>query len=91
MSMQNATQISVKGPDGQPLTLDDLPPPGISRWVTRRKAEVVAAVKGGLISTRQACERYALTEEELIGWEKLYSKHGAKGLRATRIQQYRSV
>ena len=44
MAQQNAKTLSVKGPDGQPLTWEDLPPPGISRWVTRRKAEVVAAV-----------------------------------------------
>jgi hypothetical protein len=36
----------VTGPDGSPLTIADLPPPGTKRWVIRRKAEVVAAVRG---------------------------------------------
>jgi hypothetical protein len=36
----------VIGPDGNPLTIADLPEPGTKRWVTRRKAEVVAAVRG---------------------------------------------
>ena len=38
----------VIGPDGSPLTIADLPPPNTRRWVIRRKAEVVAAVRGGL-------------------------------------------
>ena len=29
-------------PDGSPLTLVDLPAPGLNRWVVRRKAEVIA-------------------------------------------------
>lgn len=86
---QNAHQLSIRGPNGETLTLDDLPPPGVTRWVTRRKAEVVAAVSGGLLTKTDACKRYDLSEEEFAGWEKLYNKHGRKGLRATRLQQYR--
>jgi len=86
---QNAHLISVEGPDGHPLTIDDLPKPGVVRWVTRRKAEVVAAVSGGLLSQQEACERYSLSEEEFAGWRKLYVSHGRKGLRTTRLQQYR--
>jgi hypothetical protein len=40
----------VIGPDGSPLTVADLPPRDTKRWVIRRKAEVVAAVRGGLLS-----------------------------------------
>lgn len=90
MAQQNARTLSVKGPDGRPMTQDDLPAPGITRWVTRRKAEVVAAVRGGLLSKSEACERYSLTEEEFNGWAKLYDRHGTKGLRTTRLQQYRA-
>ncbi|MEL6473321.1 MAG: DUF1153 domain-containing protein [Pseudomonadota bacterium] len=89
MQQHSARTLSVKGPDGRPLTLDDLPPPNITRWVTRRKAEVVAAVCGGLLTEDDACDRYGLSSEEFAGWQRLYSKHGAKGLRATRVQQYR--
>lgn len=89
MEPQNAKPSSVKGPDGKSLTIADLPSPSISRWVTRRKAEVVAAVSGGLLSRKAACDRYNLTDEEYEGWERLYSRHGAKGLRTTRLQQYR--
>src|SRR5260370_39483447 len=38
----------VIGPDGSPLTIADLPTPGTKRWVIRRKAEVVAAVRYSL-------------------------------------------
>ncbi len=79
----------VIGPDGTALTLKDLPPTSTKRWVIRRKAEVVAAVRGGLLSLEQACERYSLTEEEYASWEQGIEKHGMQGLRTTRIQQYR--
>jgi hypothetical protein len=58
----------VIGPDGSPLTIADLPAPGTKRWVIRRKAEVVAAVRGGLLSLEEACSRYTLTVEEFLSW-----------------------
>lgn len=79
----------VIGPDGGPLTLADLPPPGIQRWVVRRKAEVVAAVRGGLLSLEEACRRYMLTVDEFLSWQATVDRHGLAGLRVTRIQQYR--
>ena len=79
----------VIGPTGAPLTLSDLPPQNTQRWVIRRKAEVVAAVRGGLLSLDEACERYRLTNEEFLGWQKSIDAHGLAGLRTTRIQQYR--
>ena len=79
----------VIGPDGLPLTLADLPPPNTKRWVIRRKAEVVAAVRGGLLTLEEACERYTLTLEEFFGWQKAIDQYGLPGLRATRVQQYR--
>jgi hypothetical protein len=84
-----ATGEAVVGPDGRHITLSDLPPPGIQRWVTRRKAEVVAAVHGGLLSAEDACDRYEISKEEFSGWERLYERHGVKGLRTTRLQNYR--
>jgi hypothetical protein len=83
-------QKYVIGPTGTPLTLDDLPPADTQRWVIRRKAEVVAAVRGGLISVDDACSRYQLTDEEFMGWQQAIDKHGMAGLRTTRVQQYRA-
>ncbi len=79
----------VIGPDGSPLTVADLPPTSTRRWVIRRKAEVVAAVRGGLISLEEACTRYTLTVEEFLSWQASIEEHGLAGLRTTRIQQYR--
>jgi hypothetical protein len=80
---------SVIGPEGMPLTLATLPPPDTVRWVARRKAEVVAAVKGGLLSFEDACERYRLTTEEFLSWQRQVDRHGLAGLRVTRLQAYR--
>src|SRR6185369_17079377 len=69
--------------------LDDLPPPGIKRWVIRRKAEVVAAVRAGILSIDEACARYTLSVEEFLSWQRSIDRHGLRGLRTTRIQDYR--
>ena len=47
----------ITGPDGRPMTLVDLPSPRTKRWVSRRKAQVVAAVEGGLITLEEACRQ----------------------------------
>ena len=80
----------VVGPTGSALTLADLPPANTDRWVIRRKAEVVAAVRGGLIRLEDALSRYRLTAEEFVAWQKAIDKWGMQGLRTTRIQSYRS-
>lgn len=80
----------VIGPDGAPITIDDLPPPSTTRWTIRRKATVVAAVLGNLISLDEACSCYALMPVEFSTWQDIIEQHGMLGLRATRVQQYRS-
>ena len=77
----------VIGPDGSPLTIADLPPANTRRWVIRRKAEVVAAVRGGLLSLEEACDRYTLTVEEFLSWQSSINDHGLAGLRTTRGYQ----
>ena len=92
LDMTEAHRPRVKyviGPDGSPLTIADLPPTTTKRWVIRRKAEVVAAVRGGLLSLEEACQRYTLTTEEFLSWQFSIEQHGLAGLRTTRIQQYR--
>jgi hypothetical protein len=79
------------GPDGRRLTLADLPLPDTKRWVIRRKAEVVAAVRGGLLSLEDACRRYALNSEEFLCWERCIDRFGLEGLRTTRTQFYLEV
>ncbi|HEY0835088.1 MAG TPA: DUF1153 domain-containing protein [Azospirillum sp.] len=81
---------SVISPAGRPMTEEDLPPPDTKRWVMRRKAEVVAGVRSGLISLEEACRRYTLSVEEFLSWQRLIDSHGVRGLRATRLQDYRA-
>ena len=73
------------------MTMADLPPPNTKRWVIRRKAEVVAGVRFGLISLEEACRRYKLSIEEFLSWQRLIESHGVAGLRATRLQDYRTI
>lgn len=90
MSREYNEQLKrIIGPYGEPMTVHDLPPADTQRWVIRRKAMVVAAVRGGLISLEEACRRYTLSVEEFLSWQKAIDKHGLPGLRTTRIQLYR--
>ena len=79
----------VIGPLGTPLTTANLPLPHTKRWVIRRKAEVVAAVRGGLLSLEEACSRYGLSSDEVVSWQRLIDRFGLRGLRTTRTQFYR--
>jgi hypothetical protein len=76
---------------GAVVSLENLPPPDTKRWVIRRKAEVVAAVRAGVISLEDACARYTLSVEEFLSWQRLVDSHGLPGLRVTRLQDYRSL
>jgi hypothetical protein len=75
--------------DAAPRSLDHLPPPNTKRWVIRRKAAVVGAVRAGLLTLEDACQRYHLSVEEFLSWQRLIERHGLPGLRATRLQDYR--
>lgn len=81
----------VIGPLGELLTLESLPAPDTSRWVVRRKAEVVAAVNGGLLTIDEVCERYGLALEEFASWQRAIERSGMQGLRVTRVQHYRDL
>lgn len=91
MSDVTSRPIAVIGPDGRRLTLDDLPPPDTERWVARRKAAVVAAVRGGLLSLEEACRRWRLTPEEFESWARAMDRHGLAGLQVTRLRDYREA
>lgn len=88
---QKIRPARVIGPLGESLTIESLPPPETTRWVVRRKAEVVAAVNGGLLSVNDVCERYSLTLEEFASWQRAIDRSGMPGLRVTRIQHYRDL
>ena len=72
-------------------SLPELPPPDTKRWVARRKAVVVDAVRSGAISLEEACRRYELSVEEFLAWQRAIESHGVAGLRVTRLQIYRDT
>jgi len=87
----NAALGHVVSPFGEALTLEDIPPRETPRSTIRRKAEVVAAVDGGLLTFNEACERYSLTLEELTSWQRAVHRSGMPGLRVTQTQKYREL
>ena len=42
---------------------------------------MVAAVRGGLLSLEEACQRYTLTVDEFLSWQMSIDQHGLAGLR----------
>jgi hypothetical protein len=76
--------------DGRVLTRADLPPPTTRRWVASRKAVVVHAVDSGLITTEEAMQTWALSDEELAGWRAAVARHGIGALKATAVQRFRT-
>ncbi|MCW8843950.1 MAG: DUF1153 domain-containing protein [Rhodobacteraceae bacterium] len=75
--------------DGRVMSQADLPPTDTKRWVASRKAAVVRGVAYGLISRKEALERYALSEEEFEEWITAAGRHGIDALKATNTQKYR--
>ena len=69
----------------------ELPAPDTKRWVVRRKAVVVQAVRAGALSLQEACRRYNLSVEEFLAWQRAIERHGIPGLRVTRLQIYRDT
>jgi len=70
------------------LTLADLPLPDTKRWVIRRKAEIIAAIRGGLLTLEEACGRYDLSPAEILSWQHCIDRFGIAGLRTTWTQVY---
>jgi len=59
--------------------------------VVRHKAVVVAAVRNGTLSLQEACQRYNLSVEEFLAWQRSIDRYGVPGLRTTRLQIYRDT
>ena len=83
--------IFVRDHLGHSLSRADLPAPDTVRWVARRKAAVVAAVDGGMLTQEEAFDLYGLSEEELGEWRRALGTHGLSALRVTAMQRYRQV
>lgn len=75
--------------DGSTLSRADLPSVNTTRWVASRKAVVVKAVEAQLLDFNEACDMYALSEEELESWRLAVSEFGESALKTTALQRYR--
>ena len=67
-----------------------MPKPG-ARWTPRRKAEVVAAVNGGIVTLAEVSLRYGISMEEYAHWARGVDRSGLNGLRVTMTQHYRAL
>lgn len=74
--------------DGEVVGINDLPAADEKRWVTRRKALVLAAVESGLLTEEEVLTRYRMSADEFRLWADASARHGRPGLRATRAQEY---
>jgi hypothetical protein len=61
------------------------------KWTPPRKAKVVKDVECGKKTLEETLREYQLTEEEYTAWKRDFDVHGQRGLRTTRVQQYRST
>ena len=57
----------VLGIDGGVLTAADLPPRNLKRWIARRKAEIVAAVEGGLLGANGSLRPLQYFPRRILG------------------------
>ena len=71
------------------MILASLPHPDTKRWVASRKAAIVAAVRDGVLSLDDACQRYALSADELLAWRTAFDNAGQPGLQVRRLQDNR--
>ncbi len=87
MKAQSNRPRVAKLPDGQILSVADLPQVNLSRWTASRKLVVVRSVVYGLLTQREAIERYGLSEEEFTSWIKHFLEHGHNGLKCTKLKE----
>ncbi len=83
---ETVTPEAVRGPDGELMTRQDLPPFREKHWGAKRKAQVVTAVESGLLSLREARRRYELSIEEFVTWQRALHSHGTRGLQAIALR-----
>lgn len=83
------TAAKVFSPTRDSLVIENLPDQGTSRWVAQRKAQVVTAVNDGVLTAREACDRYQLSLEELVSWQRAVDRYGLTGLKVKKTQELR--
>lgn len=87
----NSRALRIIAPTCGVLERETLPPADTTRWVASRKAQVVAAVDGGLLSIDEVLARYRLSLEEFAAWQRAMDRAGVAGLRVAWSQQDRAA
>lgn len=82
-------RVTMTLPPQAAAALEELPAPETRRWVIRRKAQVVGAVRNGILTFEDACKRYNISAEEFLAWERALDRHGPSALRVTKLQEFR--
>jgi hypothetical protein len=62
------TILDFVGPGGERITPSKLPPRGLKHCSVREKVLVVTAVRHGMLTFDEACERYDLSLDEFLTW-----------------------
>ena len=82
---------TVKLPSGRVICQTDLPNGAKQRWVASMKELVVLAIQHGLLTRKEAKDRYCLSDEELTNWETTLVLRGKNGLKVTRLQDAKQL
>ena len=83
----DSTALNYLGGEAVEDPRHDLPHGTDVRWVRRRKAQVVAAVRSGLLSLHDALARYSLSLEEFIEWEREVGRELQERRRTGRLRE----
>jgi hypothetical protein len=81
IGLNESPPISQGKPASKPLSFSNS-----TRWVPHRKAEVVDAVRSGQITLDETCERFAMSIEEFLTWQRGIKLSGLAGLRVSGVQ-----
>jgi hypothetical protein len=71
---QPTAALDFDGPSGQRVTLSQLPPTGCKSWSVSEKVLVVAAVRHGMLTFFEACERYDLSLDQFLDWQRTFDE-----------------
>lgn len=61
----------------------------VKRWVPSKKLWLLDLINAGHVTREQALDFYGLSAEELSDWAAKVDRYGGRGLRVTRLKDYR--
>lgn len=71
----------VRDVDGVPMNRPAILAKLRLQWTVRRKANLVLAVRGGLVTAEEARQTFDISPEELAAWGQAFDQAGLEGLR----------